>query len=224
MTRLLVLRPEPGASATVQRARRRGLDAIAIPLFAIEPVPWQAPDPAAFDALLLTSANAVRHGGAGLQDLRGLPVRTVGQATADAARDAGFAVASSGDAGVDSLLGSLEGDIRLLHLCGEDRREPEDARQRITPIVVYRAREIAADLRQAGGSVALIHSPRAGARFAKLVDEAGIARGSVGIAAISAAAADSAGDGWAAVETAASPEDDALLALAERLCNKPDGQ
>jgi len=224
MTRLLVLRPEPGASATVQRARRRGLDAIAIPLFAIEPVPWQAPDPAAFDALLLTSANAVRHGGAGLQDLRRLPVRAVGQATADAARDAGFAVASSGDAGVDRLLGSLEGDIRLLHLCGEDRREPDRARQRITPIAVYRAREIAADLRQAGGSVALIHSPRAGARFAKLVDEAGIARGSVAIAAISAAAADSAGDGWAAVETAARPEEDALLALAERLCNKPDGQ
>ena len=224
MTRLLVLRPEPGASATVQRARRRGLDAIAIPLFAIEPVPWQAPDPAAFDALLLTSANAVRHGGAGLQDLRRLPVRAVGLATADAARDAGFAVASSGDAGVDRLLGSLEGDIRLLHLCGEDRREPDRARQRITPIAVYRAREIAADLRQAGGSVALIHSPRAGARFAKLVDEAGIARGSVAIAAISAAAADSAGDGWAAVETAARPEEDALLALAERLCNKPDGQ
>ena len=224
MTRLLVLRPEPGASATVQRARRRGLDAIAIPLFAIEPVPWQAPDPAAFDALLLTSANAVRHGGAGLQDLRRLPVRAVGQATADAARDAGFAIASSGDAGVDRLLGSLEGDIRLLHLCGEDRREPDRARQRITPIAVYRAREIAADLRQAGGSVALIHSPRAGARFAKLVVEAGIARGSVAIAAISAAAADSAGDGWAAVETAARPEEDALLALAERLCNKPDGQ
>ena len=40
MRRVLVLRPEPGASATVERARRLGLDAVAIPLFEIEPVAW----------------------------------------------------------------------------------------------------------------------------------------------------------------------------------------
>ena len=38
MRRVLVLRPEPGASATVERARERGLDAIAAPLFEIEPI------------------------------------------------------------------------------------------------------------------------------------------------------------------------------------------
>ena len=33
MKRVLVLRPEPGASATVERARALGLDAVAVPLF-----------------------------------------------------------------------------------------------------------------------------------------------------------------------------------------------
>ena len=43
MRRVLVLRPEPGASATVERARARGLDAFAVPLFAIEPLDWDVP-------------------------------------------------------------------------------------------------------------------------------------------------------------------------------------
>src|SRR4051794_41196284 len=96
MRRVVVLRPEPGASATVERARQRGLDAFALPLFEVEPVAWEAPDPDRFDALLLTSANAVRHGGEQLVRLRELPVYAVGSATADAARRGGFEVASVG--------------------------------------------------------------------------------------------------------------------------------
>jgi uroporphyrinogen-III synthase len=34
-----------------------------MPLFAIVPLDWTAPDPAQFDGLVLTSANAVRHAG-----------------------------------------------------------------------------------------------------------------------------------------------------------------
>ena len=224
MTALLVLRPEPGASATVERARQRGLTAVAVPLFEVRPVEWETPDSATFDAMLLTSANAVRFGREKLAQLRALPVHAVGAATADAAREAGFDVASIGDAGVDRMLGSLEQNLRLLHLCGKDRRTPRDARQAITPLVVYRTNEIPADLSQAPGSVAMIHSPSAGERFAALVDEAGIDRSSIAIAAISVEAAARAGEGWAAVGSAQSPNDDALLALTERLCNKPDGQ
>ena len=124
MRRLLVLRPEPGASATVKRACEQGLEAVAVPLFEVEPMGWQAPEAASFDALLLTSANAIRHGGDDLAKLRGLRVYAVGEATAQAARDAGFDIAATGDAGVDRLLGSIEPDARLLHLCGDDRREP----------------------------------------------------------------------------------------------------
>jgi len=221
MRRVLVLRPEPGASATVEKARRKGLDAIAIPLFEIEPVAWQAPDPGGFDALLLTSANAVRMGGDELMKLRGLPVHAVGEATAEAARGAGFDIAAVGDGGVDRLLDSLDPDLRLLHLCGEDRRDPLKAPQSIAPVTVYRAMAIdRPDMSGAIGAVALVHSPRAARRLAELVD----GRGSIAIAAISPAAAEAAGSGWQQVQSADAPNDEALLALAARLCNKPAPQ
>jgi len=221
MRRVLVLRPEPGASATVERAREMGLDAVAVPLFAVEPVAWKVPDPARFDGLLLTSANAARHGGEQLQRLRGLRVYAVGEATAEAARDAGFDIAATGEGGVDRLLGSIDAGLKLLHLCGENRREPQGTGQRITPIAVYRAEAIAApDLSAAEGAIALIHSPRAGRRFADLAHD----RASIAIAAISLAAAEAVGTGWRAVESAAAPTDEALLALAARLCNIPAPQ
>lgn len=219
MTQLLVLRPEPGASATVERARELGLDAVAVPLFEIETMDWDAPEPGGFDGLLLTSASAVRCGGSLLQTLRGLSAYAVGQPTADAAREAGFGIAAVGDAGVDRLLDSIGPDMKLLHLCGEERHEPVNAAQKITQIAVYRSKPVeTVDLSAAPGSVALIHSPRAGRRFAELIGE----RSSIAVAAISAAAAEAAGAGWKTVAAAGQPSDEALLALAARLCNKPD--
>ena len=218
MAQLLVLRPEPGASATLARARELGLEAVAVPLFEIEPVGWEAPEANGFDGLLLTSANAVRCGGDQLQELRGLKAYAVGEATAAAARDAGFDIAATGDDGVERLLGSIEPDLRLLHLCGEDRRAAQDARQTITPLAVYRAKQIdRPQLPAPAGSIALIHSPRAGRRFAELVTD----RSGAVIAAISAAAAEAAGTGWKSIEVAERTEDEALLALAARLCNNP---
>src|SRR3954454_17808959 len=125
MTQLLILRPEPGTSATMARAKERGLDVAAVPLFVVEPVEWRCPEPSRFDGLLLTSANALRHGGEQLNSLRGPKVHAVGQATADAAGDAGFDIASTGEAGVGRLLDSIEGELKLLHLCGADRRAPD---------------------------------------------------------------------------------------------------
>ena len=218
MTRIVVLRPEPGATATVDRARKLGLDAVPIPLFEVEPVSWTAPEPGGFDGLLLTSANAVRQGGEGLKNLRGLKAYVVGEATAEAAREVGFDIASTGDSGVERLLGSIEPELKLLHLCGADRRESDDAKQQITPIIVYRAKPLAPDLSAVKESVALIHSPRAGRRFAELVRD----RSTISVAAISDAAAEAVGEGWRTVETADRPNDEALLALAARLCDKPD--
>lgn len=218
MRRVLVLRPEPGASLTVERARERGLQAFAFPLFEIEAMPWEVPDPAQFDAILLTSANSVRHSGEGLQKLRGLPVYAVGEATARAAREAGFAIAATGTAGVDRLLGSIQAELHLLHLCGEDRHEPEAAPQRVTPVRVYRAKPVdSPDLSGAEGAIALVHSPRSGTRLGELVRR----RESIAIAAISRASAEAVGQGWERVEYCPEPNDDALLALAARLCDKP---
>jgi uroporphyrinogen-III synthase len=219
MRRVLVLRPEPGASTTARRARERGLDPIALPLFEVEPVDWQAAEASGFDGLLITSANAVRHAGEGLHALRGLPVYAVGSATAEIARDAGFDVASAGDSGVERLLGSIEPELKLLHLAGEDRKALAGARQEIRTITVYRSRAKDVSLRAAAGGVALIHSPRAGRRFADLVEASDLDKGTIAIAAISQEAADAAGEGWASVDAADSPSDEALLVLAERLCN-----
>lgn len=221
MRRLLVLRPEPGASATAERARSLGLDPVIMPLFEIEPIAWTAPDPAGFDALLLTSVNAVRFGGDALNKFLALPVHAVGEATGEAARGAGFTVSTVGEAGVDELLGSFGAELKLLHLAGEDRRAPTDVRQRIQSIAVYRSREIEApDVSEASDAIALVHSPRAGARFAELVRD----RGSVAIAAISPAAAEVVGGGWQSVQSADRPNDDALLALAAELCNNSSGR
>ena len=221
MRRVLVLRPEPGASATAEKARERALDAVAMPLFQVEPLPWKAPETSSFDALLLTSANSVRSGGEQLMSLRGLPVYAVGEATAEAAREKGFDIRSTGDSGADRLLGSIAPDIRLLHLCGDHKKAPEAVRQAITSIPVYRSDVIPnVDLGDVRDTVALIHSARAGRRFAELVEH----RSDTAIAAISAAAAEGVGGGWAAFEAAEAPNDDALLALAARLCNKSGGE
>lgn len=215
MTRILVLRPEPGASATLERARAIGLDAVSIPLFAIEPVPWQAPDPAGFDGLLITSANAIRAGGRGLDPLRGLPAHAVGEATAEAARAVGFAVATTGAGGIDELLATIDPALRLLHLTGEDRIAPT-ASGRITTVIVYRARQCDdVDLSGVGRCVALVHSLRAARRLAELMPD----RSEITVAAISEAAAEATGSGWAQVAIADAPSDQALLALAARLCN-----
>jgi uroporphyrinogen-III synthase len=217
LRRLLILRPEPGATATVEKARSLGLEASAVPLFAVEPVEWQAPAPDGFDGLLLTSANAVRHGGEKLETLCGLPVYAVGEATAEAAGEAGFEITATGDAGVERLLASIDRGLRLLHLCGAYRAEPTNAAQEITPIIVYRSKAIDVPDLPTGETVALIHSPRAGGRFAELAAN----RDTISIVAISHAAADAVGRGWKSVDVAQQPTDDALLALAASLCNKP---
>lgn len=218
MRKLLILRPEPGASATAGAATALGLEALTRPLFVIEPVAWRVPDANDFDALLLTSANAVRHAGRGLTQLASLPVVAVGNATADAARHAGLSVTMTGGSDVRALLDALTGSPRLLHLGGEDRADAGN-RHDIVTRTVYRAAPLAnPGLPGLAGWVAVVHSPRAGARLAELVPD----RASTAIAAISRAAASACADGWERVEYSAEPTDPALLALAARLCQSPD--
>ncbi len=217
MRTLLILRPEPGASDSADRARTLGLDPVVCPLFGVEPVAWTAPDPATFDGLLLTSAKAARCAGPGLAALAHLPVAAVGQATAVAARAAGLTVSDVGDHGACSLLRSLPGRRRLLHLAGEQRAEFRTGHA-VEAVIVYRAVEIVSPgLPDASDMVVAVHSPRAGARLAQLVAE----RSASLIVAISEAAAQSCGSGWEAIAWPAEPTDSALMALAARLCQSP---
>ena len=142
MRRVLVLRPEPGASATVERARERGLDAVAIPLFEIEPVAWEAPEA---ERLRRPAADqrqcACACGGDGLQALRGLPVYAVGEATAEAAREAGFDIASDRRRrGRPAARLDRAGPEAAASRAARTARAPADATQAITPIAVYRSR------------------------------------------------------------------------------------
>jgi len=223
MRRLVILRPEPGASASLNRASALGLDAITMPLFGIHSLAWTTPDPDLFDAVFATSANAMRYGGAGLARFRHLPLHAVGEATAEAAREAGFTNVLAGTGTVDELLSSLSPKVRLFHPCGRDRRDLSAARQVIMSVPVYAAEALPVpeEFAVIADAVIAVHSPRAGERLAELTDSAGIDRSAVRIAAISDAAAAAAGTGWADVVSAAEPNDAALLELAARLCEKP---
>lgn len=216
---LLVLRPQPGAARTAAAAAALGLDVRIAPLFTIKPLGWSPPDPGGFDAVMLTSANAARFGGAGLETYLALPCYAVGEATADAATERGFGDVREGSADAAALMAQLrqDGFRKVLHLCGRDvtpteflpsQRVPvyaSDAVTRLPPAVGQALTE---------GALVLLHSRRAAATFAALVPE----RAGVDLLAISAAAAAAAGDGWRSVFVADRPRDSAMLELAASLC------
>ena len=221
MNQVLILRPQPGADQSARLARSFGLKPVVAPLFRVRPLAWEPVEAAGFDAVMMTSANAARHGGPGLTPLRPLPCYAVGEATAAAAREAGFERVTAGEGDAEDLIDRCAGDgVRnLLHLGGREHRPVERPGLRVERRIVYAsdaAGALPAAAREAieGGAVALLHSPRAAALFGELV----AARRSIAIAAISAAAAEAAGDGWRVREAAPRPTDEALLELAAKLC------
>jgi uroporphyrinogen-III synthase len=223
MSAVLVLRPEPGAGRTARRLAAMGLSPIVYPLFTVEAVDWAPPDPAAFDAILLTSANAARLGGPGLACLHDLPVYAVGAATARAALDAGFGTVNEGggDAAATVPLLVHGGHVHVLHLCGDSVRAFDPQGLKIAPLAVYRtmaigdAAGLAALLPPTGRLRALVHSPRAGKRLAELIAPAVQRR--ISIAAISAAAVHACGPGWRAVSAAVRPDEEAMLQCLQTL-------
>ena len=82
--RVLVTRPEPGASETAQRLEALGFLPLKLPLHEIRPLPVNAGTmPGKTAAVAVTSANAVRHApGALLERLSGLPCFAVGETSA----------------------------------------------------------------------------------------------------------------------------------------------
>lgn len=223
---LLILRPEPGASESAARAEAVGLDVVTAPLFTIEPLAWEIPA-GAFDAVMITSANAARHGGAGLAAFASLPCYAVGESSADAARTAGFADVRTGPSDGAALVAEMEADgiARAFHPSGRDHVALRSTAMKIERRAVYAAEPVEALPEKAAtalqkGALALLHSPRAAAQFAMLVDAAGISRREIRVTAISEAAAAAAGGGWKTVAAAPAPRDEALLELAAKLCNK----
>lgn len=221
--RVAVVRPEPGNAQTCARAAAMGLEALSLPLFEVVALPWTVPDASDHDALLLTSANAARLAGADLRRLDSLPALVVGEATAAAARGAGLRVAITGTADARELLtqASAAGFAALLHLGGRETTIAVGGIVRRS-IAVYAsiARPIdPAALLPIAGGVVLLHSARAAARLAALIDEAAIDRATIAIAAISPAVARAAGPGWRDIATPLAPGDVALLEAARALAD-----
>jgi len=212
--RVLVVRPEPGASATAARARAMGHEPQVVPLLATAAMHWAIPDILP-DAVLLTSAAAVRHAGAQAAVLMALPALCVGAATAAAARAAGWRDVHAGSGNLQALLDAAAAGPhrRLLHLAGEDRTAVVvPPALTIAVVVVYRAAlralPVLPDI-----EAALLHSARTAAHFAAEWDRHGGHRGDVALYAISPAALAAAGAGWQSGHAAARPDDDALLAM-----------
>jgi uroporphyrinogen-III synthase len=224
--RLLILRPRPAAERTAERARALGLDPVVAPLFELKPLSWDAPDPAGFEAVMLTSANGAALAGETLASLRHLPCYAVGESSAAAAAEAGFGSVRTGPSDGAALLDRMakDGVRRAFHPRGRDHVGLSHPDVEIVGRPVYASQalatlpgEAAAAMRE--GAVALVHSPRSGALLGKLAQD----RSRTVIAAISAAAAEAAGSGWAGVAAAQRPRDEALLELAAKLCKYEGG-
>ena len=222
---LLVVRPEPGNAATLAAGKAMGLDAHGDPLFEIVPLAWNAAPAVEFDAVLIGSANVLRHGGEALARYAALPAYVVGQSTAEAARQAGFAVAAVGSGGLQALTARLaeDGRRRVLRLAGREHIPlVSGADTAIETVVLYEAQP--RPLSAAGaallpdGAVVLLHSAAAARQFASECARLTVRRNAVALACLGPRIADAAGEGWGSVASAERPDDTALLALAARMC------
>jgi uroporphyrinogen-III synthase len=222
MKRVWVTRAEPGAEATADRLIALGFDPVVAPLIETRPLPAKI-DLKDVEALAFTSAAGVRVF-AELSGKRNGLVFAVGQATAEAASDAGFATVISADGDVADLahlIVEAEIDGVVLH-----------------PAAARTAGDLAADLAEAGITVrtvavyetapaalaagfldnldnieaALIHSPSAAAELARVLAEHPAPHMAVyGISP--AALAPLAGAAIGPQFAAALPNEDALISL-----------
>ena len=227
-TPVIILRPEPGNAASLAAARALGLAAHGCPLFAVEAVAWEAPNPAIIDALLIGSANAPRHAGPQLAIYAGKPAYAVGETTAEVCRNAGLAVVATGSGGLQQLFGQLApGHHRLLRLAGADRvaLAPPPGVTLIERIAYASLpRPIPADLADLLTSprpLVLLHSAEAARHFAAECARLALPRASIHLAALGPRVAEAAGQGWASLHMASATSDEALLALARQLCQEP---
>ena len=124
--RLLVTRPEPDAARTAEVLRARGHQFLLAPLLRMEPIGADLSGP--WTAIVLTSANAARALASNPEQRRltGLPVLTVGDRSAQAAREAGFTDVASAQGALADLVGLAAARFAgnagmLLYVAGEDR-------------------------------------------------------------------------------------------------------
>jgi uroporphyrinogen-III synthase len=235
--RVLVLRPERAARRTAEALAARGHEAILAPVLAIEDLPSPVPE-GPFDAVLATSANGLRKLKARpeIARLSALPLVAVGDRTAEAGREAGFATVhiAEGDGGalVREACARFPASARFLHAAGADRAFDVAGAlarhgHRVEVVELYRA--TAADtlpeaalraLADGTAEAALHHSRRIAETFLRLADAAGHGEGLRGMRHAALAprvAVPLQAAGCARVAIAARPDEPSLLEALQSL-------
>jgi uroporphyrinogen-III synthase len=128
---VLVTRPQPDNETTAAALRARGVEVLLAPALRFEPVPLPEGLDADHDAIIVTSANALRAIAPQLKDhpILTLPLFAVGEQTALVARHAGFTqvISADGDASAlrELVAGCMQASVpdaapALLYLAGAD--------------------------------------------------------------------------------------------------------
>ncbi|MGX9391315.1 uroporphyrinogen-III synthase [Nitrobacteraceae bacterium UC4446_H13] len=129
---ILVTRPSPDHASTAATLRGKGFDVLLAPMLRFEPIAFEPDADAHFDAVLVTSVNALRALAEASVRQRWLttPLYAVGERTAQAARDLGFArvMAANGDGASlrDLVVAQMRAKVlkksaTLLYLAAADR-------------------------------------------------------------------------------------------------------
>lgn len=235
----LVTRPREDAAGLVAALRARGIEPLLEPLLRIERTPDATTTLATAlpgaQAALFTSANGVRAFGA-VTSRRDLPAFAVGDATAAAARSAGFARIESAGGDVRALAALVMRRLDpaagvLIHaaasavagdLAGELTRAGFTVRRLrlYEAIAVSRfAIEVYDALAEGKIELAIFFSPRTAETFVTLAREAGIGDRTAAMAAVVLSPAVAAALGslrWQRIEVAAAPNETALLKALDR--------
>lgn len=201
------------------------------PLLAIQPLTPVLPDPLAFDGLVFTSPNGV----SAFTTLEradrflGKPVWTVGHATAEAARAAGFTSVASADGDVQDLAVLIASEARGQRLLAPGAEQVAGdlagdlaGKTSVVALPVYRAVATAPDISPDDFDAVLIHSPRAATELALRLSEFGVGP-RLAVAISAAAAAPLRPVGFAAVAVADRPDETALITALKAALGKPPG-
>ena len=133
--RVLVTRPQPGASRTLRRLQELGFEPILLPLTETVALPVDANAAGGNTAAVaITSGTAVRHApGDLIAALAALPCHAVGARTAEAARAAGFLSVSEGPGDAEKLAEAIAAGLSgkaIVYLTGRVRFPAFEARLR----------------------------------------------------------------------------------------------
>lgn len=110
---IIVTRAEPDGASTAARIEALGVRALQAPLLQMQSVLFPVPDATKYDAVIFTSANGVKalEQSGQLAGFVDLPLFTVGDRTADVARQAGFTNIASADGNLEDLVALVQREL-----------------------------------------------------------------------------------------------------------------